>query len=48
MTGHRIDTALGAATFALAGNARFTVVSPATGTRYTYRVSLADGDRGPR
>lgn len=45
---HRITDAANAKAFVLAGNAHFTIVSPKTGTRYTYRVKvLKEGDAAP-
>lgn len=50
----RLESAEAAHDFALAGNARFTIVSVATGTRFTYRVAVskklkegADAPTGP-
>lgn len=39
----QLDTAARAKAFILAGNARFTLVSKKTGTRFTYRVRAKEG-----
>ena len=43
---HKLD-ASGAKAFLLAGKAFFTVVSAATGARFTYRVSVGNSDDSP-
>lgn len=41
-----LASAADARAFVLAGDARFTLVSAATGTRFTYRVRAPEGRRG--
>lgn len=43
---HRITSAADAVAFMLAGRARFTLVSPKTGARFTYRVTEAERGNG--
>lgn len=42
MSGARLESTGAVSRFLLAGDARFTLVSKATGTRYTYRVRRAE------
>jgi len=42
---NQLTTHADAYRFALAGNATFTIVSKATGTRFTYKVSVSDQGR---
>jgi hypothetical protein len=46
MIGHQITDAQAAREFILAGDAIFTLVSKATGTRFTYRITKPEERRG--
>lgn len=47
MSGRKIETVKDAVAFALAGNARLTLVSEKTGVRYTYQVKHGEGPNAP-
>lgn len=46
-TGHQIESRADALQYILGGDATFTVVSKATGTRFTYRVAKGKADDAP-
>lgn len=45
--GHKIPDHTAALAFVMAGNAVFTVLNPATGNRFTYRVRAGKGEGAP-